>query len=99
MQPYDHPEADAADAVVIFIELAGADAAERLRRLAERLEPLPHYRHARLLESLDQPLGLLVSDWDEVPDLERDGLELPPEARLWRFRGAPQATRGAPDDS
>ncbi|MDZ7704845.1 MAG: hypothetical protein U5L04_10220 [Trueperaceae bacterium] len=89
---------DGVDPVVIFVELGGADAAERLSRLAERLEPLPHYRHARLLESLDQPLCLLVSAWDEVPDLAQEGL-LPPEARLWRFRSAPHTTRSAPGDS
>ena len=89
---------DGADPVVIFVELGGADAAQRLSRLAERLEPLPYYRHAQLLESLDQPLCLLISAWDEVPDLAQEGL-LPSEARLWRFRSAPHTTRGAPDGS
>lgn len=66
---------------VIFIELQGEEARATLENYARALEKLPHCQSARLLKNTQEARFLLVTEWQQAPDL------LPPKgSSMWSFQ-------------
>lgn len=65
---------------VIFIELQGEEARAILQNYARALDKLEHYHSSRLLENNQEARFLLVTEWQQPPELS------PPEgASIWHF--------------